>query len=199
MKKRLYGLVLLMLIFFCMGMSGCENAKKEENSTNISKLEEAINTYGQYKNDDGKYSVSTYNTLMDCVNKGNSVLNNKKSTQKEINLATKKIIEAADALKEDMWTEPLNDTEKNKVIQQCKTDYGIFHKDTEIISSDLSNWDISIYSDHNNLIVARCNLLDDQGYKLVLAAFSVNGDNLVPHFEWMNYGLIKADEKQVYR
>lgn len=202
-KNQIRNIIVLIIVVVCM--CGCKNDKS--NSSNQSKeiendnidnneLKKMIDTYGQYNNDNGQYSVSTYELLMKAVNDGLEILKNDNAKQTEIDKAIEDIKKAADELKIDMWTEPLSDFEKEKVIKQCISDYGVFNEDISVISTNLSDWDINIFTDRNNLIVARCNLLDQYGYKLVLAAFTPNNENLIPHFEWINYSYVKGDEQQ---
>ena len=120
---------------------GCK--KEEKNSIDNSKLKKAIDTYGQYNNDDGKYSISSYKALMDSVDAGMKILEKASCTQEEIDNAEKNIKELAGKLKEDRWTEPLNDAEKNIVIQQCISDYEMLGMDdSDTISTKLTDWDI---------------------------------------------------------
>lgn len=190
--------ILLIITFLLMiAIVGCK--KEEKNSIDNSKLKKAIDTYGQYNNDDGKYSISSYKALMDSVDAGMKILEKASCTQEEIDNAEKNIKELAGKLKEDRWTEPLNDAEKNIVIQQCISDYEMLGMDdSDTISTKLSDWDIHIYPEKDNLIAARCNKLDEEGYKSVVAAFTVDEskDTVTAHFEWINYCYVKTDERE---
>lgn len=101
------------------------------------------------------------------------------------------------------WKEPLSDEQKTRVIEKCINDYN-FEDDKSFISTEKSDWDIKIWPEYENMIVARCSqdCKNNPGTPMAVCAFIVTkAGSLEPKWELINWGdcVVASDEKDRFQ
>ena len=109
-----------------------------------------------------------------------------------------------DSSSEDaVWAEPLSSEQKTQIIEKCIDDYD-FEDDKSFISTDESDWDIKVWPEYENMIVARCSqkgkMVPDE--PMAVCAFIVTKAGLLePKWELINHGdcIVESDEKNKFQ
>ena len=109
----------------------------------------------------------------------------------------------AETSEDNSWAEPLTSEQKKQVIEKCINDYD-FEDDKSFISTDESDWDIKVWPEYENMIVARCSqdCVKNPGTPMAVCAFVVTPAGLLePKWELINWGdcVVESDEKDKYQ
>lgn len=104
---------------------------------------------------------------------------------------------------DETWSEPLSSEQKDQVIEKCINDYN-FEDDKSFISTDQSDWDIKVWPEYENMIVARCSqdCVKNPGTPMAVCAFVVTPAGLLePKWELINWGdcVVASAEKDKYQ
>ena len=109
----------------------------------------------------------------------------------------------ASSTEDTAWVEPLSSEQKTQIIEKCIDDYD-FEDYKSFISTDESDWDMKVWPEYENMIVARCSqdrkMVPDE--PMAVCAFTLTKAGLLePKWELINHGdcVVESDEKNKYQ